>query len=196
MKILIINNGTVRIPELQELLKGHTYESVDLCNIDLSVIDKFDTIILSGSSKFPVFGNEDLYKDEINLIKNNIKPIIGICLGFELIANTFGAELERVDKKIHGIVDISVVSPSELFLHLPNFSVFESHRWVIKKSPESFDTLAISKYGIEAFRHKDQELHGFQFHPSVFVSKTCGDEIFNNLLLALEENIVPSPTIH
>ncbi len=188
MNFLIIDNGTVRISELQKLLKNHTYESVKLGNIDLSTVDKFDIVILSGSSKFPIFGNEDLYKNEVNLIKNNTKPIIGICLGFELIAYVFGAELKKVDKKIRGIVDISIVEPSELFLQLPNFSVFESHRWVIKKSPEDFVTLAVSKDGIEAFRHKNRKLYGFQFHPSVFTDKTCGDEIFNNLLSVMEKS--------
>ncbi|GBE16315.1 GMP synthase [glutamine-hydrolyzing] [bacterium BMS3Abin15] len=188
MNLLIIDNGTVRIQELQKLLSSHTYEIVKLGSIDLSVIDRFDVIILSGSSKFPIFGNEDLYKNEIDLIKNSMKSIIGICLGFELIAHVFGAELKKVDRKIRGIIDISVVRPSELFLQLPNFSVFESHRWVIKKSPEDFVTLAVSKDGIEAFRHKNRKLYGFQFHPSVFTDKTCGDEIFNNLLSALEKS--------
>ena len=174
--------------ELQKLLSSHTYEIVKLGSIDLSVIDRFDVIILSGSSKFPIFGNENLYGNEIDLIKNSTKPIIGICLGFELIAYVFGAKLERINKKTRGIIDISVVRLRELFLQLPNFSVFESHRWVVKKSPENFITLAVSKDGVEAFRHKNRKLYGFQFHPSVFMDKTCGDEIFNNLLLSIEKS--------
>lgn len=188
MNFLIIDNGTVRIQELKKLLNNHTYEIVKLGNINLCIVDRFDAIILSGSSKFPIFGNENLYRNEIYLIKNSKKPIIGICLGFELIAHVFGAELKRVDRKIRGIVDISVVKPSKLFLQLPNFSVFESHRWVIKKSPKNFITLAVSENGIEAFKHKNRKLYGFQFHPSVFTDITCGDEIFNNLLTILEKS--------
>ncbi|HED38569.1 MAG TPA: hypothetical protein ENI76_10060 [Ignavibacteria bacterium] len=188
MNILIIDNGTVLIQELKKLVKNHTYEIIKLGNIDLGVVDRFDTIILSGSSNSPVLGNKDLYKNEIDLIKNSSKPIVGICLGFELIAYVFGAELKRVNRKIHGIIDISVVRPDEIFLQLPNFSVFESHRWVIKKTPEDFVTLAISKDGIEAFKHKNRKLYGFQFHPSVFSDETCGDEIFNNLLSTLKKN--------
>lgn len=188
MNLLIIDNGTVRIQELQKLLKSHTHEVVKLGSIDLGIVDSFDAIILSGSSQFPIFGNEDLYKNEINLIKNSTKPIIGICLGFELIAYAFGAELKRLDRKIRGIVDISVIRPDEIFLQLPNFQVFDSHRWVVEKSPNSFVTLAISKYGVEAFRHQDRKLYGFQFHPEMFVDETCGDEIFNNLLVVLEKS--------
>lgn len=188
MNLLIVDNGTVRISELQKLLENHTYEIMKLGDIDLGIADRFDAIVLSGSSKFPIFGNEDLYRDEINLIKNSTKPIIGICLGFQLIAYAFGAELKRVDKKIRGIIEISIVESSELFLQLPNFSVFESHRWVVEKSPENFITLAVSKDGVEAFRHKNRKLYGFQFHPSVFPDKTCGDEIFNNLLTVLEKS--------
>lgn len=192
MKILIIDNGTVRISELQELLKEHTCKNVKLGCIDSSTIDEFDVVILSGSSKFSVLRNESLYKNEINLIKNSTKPIIGICLGFELIAHAFGAKLTEIDKKIHGIVEVSVVEQvelNELFLQLPNFSVFEGHRWIVEKSPENFITLAVSKYGVEAFKHKNRELYGFQFHPSVFPEKTCGDEIFGNLLAAIEKSL-------
>jgi len=116
MNILIVDNGIVRISELQKLLENHTYEIMKLGDIDLGIADRFDAIVLSGSSKFPIFGNEDLYRDEINLIKNSTKPIIGICLGFQLIAYAFGAELKRVDKKIRGIIEISIVGSSELFL--------------------------------------------------------------------------------
>ena len=40
----------------------------------------------------------------------------------------------------------------------------------------------VEKDGIEAIRHKTYLIYGVQFHPEMFVDKTCGDEIFHNFL--------------
>ncbi len=185
MHILIINNGTVRIDDLKKLLNIYTYDIVKLGEINSSQASKYDLIILSGSSTFSILGNEKLYKNEIQLIKNCKTPILGICLGFELIAFSYGAKLELLDKKIKDIIDISVLESGGIFNNLPNFSVYESHRWVVKKAPEEFLVLAESKNGIEVIKHKDKNVYGFQFHPSAFTDLTCGDEIFKNLLNSL-----------
>jgi len=186
MKFLIIDNGTIRMKELKKMLSGNIYELMEFDKIDLKKAEEFDIIILTGGSKFPVLGNEDLYKREISLIKNSSRPIIGICLGFELIAHAFGAKLTKIDEKVHGIIKIDIYNNSKLFFNISNLNVYESHKWVIKKLPEYFVTLAKSEYGIEAFRDKNRRLYGFQFHLSVFPEKTCGYEVFNNLLVDIK----------
>ena len=185
MNILIIDNGTIRINNLKTLLTDNTHKVIKLGEINHSQAHAYDLIILSGSSKFPIIGNEILYKNEINLIKNNPAPILGICLGFELIAFAFGAKLEIKKEKMKGIREISILDSGEIFKDLPNFSVYESHRWIVKNLPEDFIALAESRDGFEVIKHKNRNIYGFQFHPSIFTNKTSGDEIFNNLLNVL-----------
>lgn len=182
MNILLINNGTIRIGELKALLQDHKVEVIEFCTLNTINTKKFDLIVLSGSTPYPILGNESLYKQEIDLIKNSQKPIIGICLGFELIGYAYGAELIEMSEKEKGIIDLQVTNLSRIFDNLPSFSVYESHRWVIKKLPAALIELARSKDGIEVIKHKDRKLYGFQFHPEMFVEKTYGDEMFNNLL--------------
>ena len=60
--------------------------------------------------------------------------------------------------------------------------VFESHRWVVDKLPETFDVLALSNDGPEIIKHKNLPLYGFQFHPENFVEESEGDELFLKIL--------------
>ena len=182
MNILIIDNKSKHIIKLKKLLINHKVTTFLYNEINLKLIDNFDLIILSGGSHFSVLGHEQEYKKEIEIIKNVNKPIIGICLGFQLIAYVFGAKLYKINKKIKGISPIKVISDHYIFNNLPNFKVYESHRWLIKKIPKNFIELARSKDGIEVFKHRYKNIYGFQFHPEVFCDETCGDEIFYNLL--------------
>ena len=182
MKILLIDNGTSYLSQIEKLLSNVSFRVIRYSEITQTSIEDFDAVILSGGHEFPVYGSEDRLIDEMHLIKNFNKPIFGICFGFELIAYVFGAHLECMQDKERGILDIQVVESDDLFLNILNFQVFESHRWVIKKPVDSLKVLARSKDGIEAVKHKTRLIYGVQFHPEMFVEKTCGDEIFYNFL--------------
>lgn len=186
MNILLIDNGTIRQAELRSLLRENDIETIEFDQISSTSIENFDLLILSGSSQFPILSNAARYKHEIDLIKNCTKPIIGICLGFELIGYAYGARLIEMPDRENGIIDLEVTNSSGIFNNLPNFHIYESHRWVIKDLPADLVELARSKDGIEIVKHRDRKLYGFQFHPEMFVNKTCGDEIFNNLLAVLK----------
>lgn len=182
MKILVIDNGTSYLSQLENLLSGHTFQVIKYSEIKDSNPNDFNAIVLSGGHDFPVDENDKKLQKEINLIKNSTKPILGICFGFEVIAHTLGAKLELMRLKEHGILDIQVVKPDKIFLNISNFKVFESHRWVVKEPVSEMVVLANSKDGVEAFRHKTKPIYAVQFHPEIFVEKSCGDEIFYNFL--------------
>lgn len=99
-----------------------------------------------------------------------------------MIANVFKAELNLMENKEKGIVDIEVIEQDKLFSNIPNFKVFESHRWVVQDAGDNLKALAKSRDGIEVIKHKILPIHAVQFHPEMFVEETCGDEIFNNFL--------------
>lgn len=132
MKILIVDNGTKHLRMLKKLLINIPFEIINYSDINIVQSQKFDAVILSGGHNFPVFGNEHLLQDELNFVKKSKSKIFGICFGFQLIASAFGAELKLLQKKEHGIIDIQITSPDKIFLNIPNFRVFEGHRWVVK----------------------------------------------------------------
>lgn len=182
MRILIINNGTKHLTQLKKLLVGLPFEVIKYSEIDIAYAKKFDVIILSGGRNFPVSGNKKLLQKEIDLVKTSKAKIFGICFGFEVIACAFGAKLKPLKNKKRGIIDIKITRSDRIFLDIPNFQVYEGHRWVIERAEGDLIALAHSKDGIEAIRHKNRPIYGVQFHPEMFVNKTCGDEIFYNFL--------------
>ena len=182
MKILIINNGTKHLAQLKKMLIDLPFEVVNYSKIDADQAKDFDVIILSGGHKFPVHGNEKLLQKEIDLIKISRSKIFGICFGFEVIACAFGAKLKLLQNKERGIVNIKIIKTDKIFSKIPNFQVYEGHRWVIERVAGDLIALARSKDGIEAIKHKNRPIYAVQFHPEMFVDKTCGDAIFYNFL--------------
>ena len=190
MKILVIDNGTSYLSQLEYLLSGQDIQVVRYSEINTVDVKKFDAVILSCGHNFSVVGNEKKIEKELDLVKNSGKPIFGICFGFEIIAYAFGAKLEFMKNKEHGILDIQIVEPDDLFLNIPHFQVFESHRWVVKEPAHDLIILARSRDGIEAIKHRTKQIYAVQFHPEMFVKKTHGDKIFYNFL-SLIKKIAP-----
>lgn len=182
MNILVVDNTTSYLPQLKNLLSKENFSVVPYSDLENTSIEEFDAIILSGGHQFSVEGNQNRFEKEISLIQNTQKPILGICFGFELISYAFGAKLELLQNKETGIINIEVIESDKIFSNIPNFQVYESHRWVVKETPDDLIALARSKDGIEAVKHKSRPIYGVQFHPEMFVEKTCGDEIFFNFL--------------
>lgn len=187
MKITIVDNGTTYLPQLEDLLEQHYLQILPYSDCTAASVKDSNAIILSGGHDFPVKGNEDRLEQEIALITQAHVPVFGICFGFELIAATFGAELVRMEAKEKGILDIQVTKPDEIFRHITNFQVYESHRWIVKTLPDDLVALATSRDGVEAFKHAAKPIYAVQFHPEMFVEKHGGAQMIANFLSRVEQ---------
>ncbi|MBU0612560.1 gamma-glutamyl-gamma-aminobutyrate hydrolase family protein [Patescibacteria group bacterium] len=187
MNILVINNGSTFIRQLKKLLAKHELTVLGPVELKQFPTDQFDLIVLSGGSIKHVMRNEKLYQKELELIRKTKIPIIGICLGLELIILVLNGKLAKMKKKKVGLAEIKISKRNPIFVNLPNKKVYKHHRWNIKKLPRTLIELARSEDGVEVVRHRSKKIYGFQFHPEVFPATTCGDEIFNNLLKELKK---------
>lgn len=188
MKILLIDNGTTLLQKLRVLIPGD--EIVHLpSRIERGDLTDFDLIVLSGSKELTANYHRDHFKKEIKLIQDTQTPIIGICLGCELIAVAFGGTVRRLEERHSGAREIEIISNNSTLgirkgdLH----KVYEGHRWIIDSTPDDFEILAVSNDGPEIIHHKTRSIWGFQFHPENFVDQTEGDEMFLNLFLKLAQ---------
>ncbi|MFC3931284.1 anthranilate synthase component II [Streptococcus dentapri] len=97
------------------------------------------------------------------------KPILGICLGHQALAETFGGQLGLANQVMHGKQSqIQLEEASLLFEGLPqNFPIMRYHSIVVEKLPEHFVVTArtTDDYEIMAIQHKDLPIFGLQFHP-------------------------------
>lgn len=181
MQILIVDNGTSYLPQLQKLIQPHQVQVVPHNQLPADV-SHFDAIILSGGHHFTVHGNKDKLRAEIDLISTWQKPLLGICFGCELIAHAFGAELVELPAKDKGIFRLELDQGEELFFGIKTLQVFTNHRWIATNLPPTLQPIANSAHGVEAFKHVKLPIYGFQFHPEMFPNQTQGDEVFANFM--------------
>ena len=129
-----------------------------------------DFLVVLGA---PESANDELpyLKDEQDLIRNFVdggKPVLGICLGSQLIAKTFGGKVYSGPKKEIGFYhDLKPTdSTSKLFSGFENpFTVFHWHGDTFDL-PEGATRLAESTdYPNQAFQYKTAV--GLQFHLEV-----------------------------
>ncbi len=125
----------------------------------------------------------------VELIKEfkDKKPILGICLGHQAIAEAFGGEIVRAANMMHGKTSvINVVKKSPLFDALPeSFVATRYHSLVVKKDsvPSNLTVTAYSDDDgeIMALEDKTRPIYGVQFHPESIMSQ-YGHEILENFL--------------
>ena len=175
MRILLIDNGSSLLPKLQQLIPGHEI-TVKSSEVRASEARDFDLVVLSGG---PHDMNESGFEEESRIIKSG-KPVIGICFGCELIAQTFGGTVSELADEQKGIYEIEILSDK---LGGPKkIKVYEGHRQFIPKMPDNFEVLAKSNKGPEIIKHTTLPIYGLQFHPENMIEETDGDELFLNLL--------------
>ncbi len=113
------------------------------------------------------------------------RPVLGICLGHQLLAEFAGGRLRLLNKPAHGEPRVINVRKSVLFASLPaSFQVGLYHSWTVdpRKMPEEFHVIATDARGnIMAMEHKKFPYFGVQFHPESYISE-FGTEIFKNFL--------------
>jgi anthranilate synthase/aminodeoxychorismate synthase-like glutamine amidotransferase len=113
-------------------------------------------------------------------------PVFGVCLGHQCIGHSFGGEVIRNWRIMHGKVSPIYHDNKGVFAGLSNpFDATRYHSLVIKKETfqnPDFEVTAWTEEGeIMGVRHKHWPLHGVQFHPESFLTVE-GPKILQNFL--------------
>ena len=178
MKILVINNKGQYNHRIQRSLKYLNIPS-ELVPNTLSIEEIKDKnpigLILGGGPSIESAGNSEEY------IKHFDIPILGICLGHQLIAKAYGGKVSTSDTESYAKVELEVLDDNNLFKELyPKMEVWSSHKDEVKIIPNEFEILAKSNLcDVESFKHKNKDVYGIQFHPEVHHTPK-GSIIFEN----------------
>jgi anthranilate synthase component 2 len=149
--------------------------------ISLGSLKKYDAIIISPGPGLPK--DVPILKEIIVEFGSN-KPILGICLGHQSIAEAFGGKLFNMPEVWHGVErETKVISQDFLFNGLPNtFNSGRYHSWAVidENLPECLTVTARDKDGtIMAISHKEYKIKGIQFHPESILTPV-GKQILKN----------------
>lgn len=169
--VLLVQNTRIEgSGYLGELLQKDGFDIISVNAKHEKLPDKdFSLVVILGA---PESANDDLpyLQEEQQLIKKSVQkntPVLGICLGSQLIAKTFGAKVYSGSRKEIGFYsDLKISTDSPLFKGFRNpFTVFHWHGDTFDL-PEDAVRLASSEYyPNQAFQYKSAI--GLQFHLEV-----------------------------
>lgn len=185
MRIAVIDNGTDCLPKISKLcnISGHSFDVLPIDQLSEVDLYPYDLTVLTGGLWFDDPTIHELhYGKELGLIAQNSTPILGICLGAQLIASAFGGVLMPLKHYARGNTDITLTEKGkELLDWSDDIKVYENHTIGIVQLPPQLESLAYSEECIEIVKHKSLPIVGVQFHPELTDKKESAI-IWNSLI--------------
>ena len=168
-RVVIIDNYDSFTYNLAHLVKqlGAKVEVFRNDQFTLNQLERFTKIILSPGPGIPE--EAGLLMDVIRTYADR-KPMLGVCLGHQAIAEVFGGKLVNLKEVYHGIATEGTQFGNDpIFSGLPKRIVMgRYHSWVVDRAgfPDCLEVTAMSDDGqIMALRHRNYNIYGIQFHP-------------------------------
>ena len=146
------------------------------------VKEKYDKIVIS-----PGPGNPNQSGNCIKIVESLYKkiPILGVCLGHQIIGQVFGSKIIQANKLMHGKTSIIKSKKIGILKNLPSkFEATRYHSLIIEKKTLSnqLEITAVTKDGIiMGVMHKKYNIHGVQFHPES-IKTIIGIKILKNFI--------------
>ena len=143
---------------------------------------KYSKIVIS-----PGPGNPNQAGNCLKIVRDLHKkiPILGVCLGHQIIGQAFGGKIIRAKNLMHGKTSKIKHNKKGLLKNIQNnFEATRYHSLVVdrKSFPKSLIITAETKNKtIMGLMHKDYDLHGFQFHPESINTK-IGIKLIKNFI--------------
>lgn len=126
-------------------------------------------------------------------------PILGVCLGMQILAYAAGAVVTRGKRPMHGKVTAIHHRGRGLFRGLPEtFQVTRYHSLVVQGEtlPAVYTIDAVSDDGaVMALSHHSRPLYGLQFHPEAVLSE-YGRELITTFCRLAESSLVKAGDCH
>ncbi len=105
-------------------------------------------------------------------------PVLGVCLGHQVITEAFGGRVGRAGRPMHGKVSLMVHDGTGLLAGLPDPLEVGRYHSLAAEAASLPDCLAVQgRTGdgeIMALRHRDYDCHGVQFHPESVLTPEGG----------------------
>jgi GMP synthase (glutamine-hydrolysing) len=110
-------------------------------------------------------------------------PVLGICYGFQVLAQALGGRVDKTGKREYGATDLELSSGGTLLASQPDLQVcWMSHGDQVMEAPSGFEVLAsTATTPVAAFESLDKRIFGVQWHPEVKHSEQ-GQQVLKNFL--------------
>lgn len=162
MLILLADNADSFTWNLEHLLTTVFRARVEVAPYPLALARGFDLLVISPGpghpGEYPAYGP---------LLDSGI-PVLGICLGLQIINAHFGGVTERLPGCMHGRAEAVILGGRTL-------AVARYHSLHAAALGQGLEVLAANASGVVmALAHVTRPLVGFQFHPESFLTEDGG----------------------
>lgn len=184
--ILLIDNYDSFVYNLRRYLLQLGQTVRVLRNDDTELLEdlakKYAAIIISPGPKSPSEAGHCL---EVVKQHSGRLPILGVCLGHQVIFEAFGGTVDRALKPVHGKSSPMHLEPSRLFSEVPNGTPFARYHSLIGTSdsvPQWLNVIArCPDDQVMGIEHREHPTFGIQFHPESVLS-SLGHQLLSNFL--------------
>ena len=179
--LLVIDNRDSFVYNVVELLRSLpelTFEVIPEGELELSSLPEHDGLILSPGPGVP---SEFPRMQALIRAEAGIKPILGICLGHQALAEHYGATLVQLPAPRHGHASaLEVIDPTDSLVGaIPTGSlVGRYHSWAVDEAslptclvPTAYCADAGEGRVLMAMRHRTEPVWSVQFHPESMISE-------------------------
>ncbi|MEF2549648.1 aminodeoxychorismate/anthranilate synthase component II [Aurantimonas sp. E1-2-R+4] len=189
--ILVIDNYdsfVFNVARYLDRLGGHTQvvrnDSLTLADIEAL---RPTSIIVSPGPCTPA--EAGISRDLVRAFSGRL-PILGVCLGHQVIGEVFGGTVIRAMKPMHGRASELHHGATGLFETMPSpTTVGRYHSLIVEETPAMLESLRVDARSPEgeimALSHRAHPTYGIQFHPESVLSEQ-GELIFKNFLTLAE----------
>ncbi len=186
MKIILIDNYDSFTFNL------YHYISMFCQNVDVVRNDKINTkeILKKKYNKIvisPGPGNPDQAGNCLSIVNELYTkiPILGVCLGHQIIGQIFGSKIIQAKEMVHGKTSKIISKNMGILKGLPKiFEATRYHSLIIDRKTLSKD-LEITAMTLDGIimgvKHRIYDVHGVQFHPESIKTKD-GLKILKNFI--------------
>ena len=186
MKILLIDNYDSFTYNLYHCI-SNLKTNVDVVRNDKikakTILRKrYDKIVIS-----PGPGNPSQAGNCLKIVKEVYKkiPILGVCLGHQIIGQVFGGRIVKAKNLMHGKISKIKHQKKGLFKNIKNnFEATRYHSLIVDRKSFPKDlviTAETQNKTIMALMHQNYNIHGFQFHPES-ISTKMGMKLIKNFI--------------
>jgi para-aminobenzoate synthetase component II len=163
--------------EEARVMRNDAVSDVDVVDLDVKAI------VISPGPCAPKEAGQSL-----GIVKklSGKKPILGICLGHQVIGEAFGARVTRAKRPLHGEASDIEHDGADIFAGLPqNFAAGRYHSLIVDQvegTPLRV-TARAANGEVMGLRHESHPTFGVQFHPESILTEH-GYDMLRNFLKA------------
>ncbi|HUT28510.1 MAG TPA: aminodeoxychorismate/anthranilate synthase component II [Sedimentisphaerales bacterium] len=143
-----------------------------------------DLLVISPGPGTPDTAGVSL--DAVGYFKDRL-PVLGVCLGHQVIAQYFGGKIGHAPAPMHGKPSRVTHNQKGIFAGVENpLQAGRYHSLCVVKLPDCLRQTAEFEGVVMGFEHTDLPIYGVQFHPESILTPAGGKIIENVLSIALD----------